>query len=54
MALQHQSFPAADSLLKALTNLFRGVTFEELQSVFYNWKRRLEWVIENNGEYFTE
>jgi hypothetical protein len=54
IALQHQSFPGANSLLEALTNLFRGVTFEELQSVFHNWKRRLESVIGNNGEHFTE
>jgi hypothetical protein len=53
-AIQDQSFEDPEELIEALTNLFDGITFEELQSVFHNWIRRLRRVIENRGEYFRE
>jgi histone-lysine N-methyltransferase SETMAR len=53
-AFRDQSFADADELLEALTNLFDSITFEELQSVFKNWIKRLEWVIAHGGEYFPE
>jgi hypothetical protein len=31
-----------------------GLTFNEVQSVFHNWMKRLAWVIENGGEYIIE
>jgi hypothetical protein len=40
--LQNQSFVDADELLEALTDMFDSVTFEELQSVFQNWIKRLD------------
>jgi hypothetical protein len=41
-ALRNQAFPDADTVVEALTDLFDGVTFEELQTVVQNWIERLE------------
>mgnify|MGYP001073832873 CR=1 FL=1 len=43
-----------EQLINEIQNIFDTLTFEELQSVFNEWIRRLEWVIENNGEYINE
>jgi hypothetical protein len=48
-ALQNRRFADADVTVRALTELFDSVTFEELQSVFQNEFERLEWVIRHNG-----
>jgi hypothetical protein len=53
-AIQTKSFKDPDELIEALTNLFDSITFEELQSVFHNWIRRMRWVIQKRGEYFHE
>jgi hypothetical protein len=50
-ALRDWTFVDADELLQALIDIFDGITFEELQSVFQNWIERLEWVIGHKGEY---
>jgi len=39
-------------ILDAVTELWDEVTFEELQNVFLAWMERLQWVIQNSGEYF--
>jgi hypothetical protein len=44
----------ADAMVRALTDLFDSVTFDELQSVFQNWIERLKSVIRHNGEYFIK
>jgi histone-lysine N-methyltransferase SETMAR len=54
VALQNQSFVDTDELLEALTDLSDSVTFGDLQSVFQDWMKRLDWVIKHDGEYFTE
>jgi histone-lysine N-methyltransferase SETMAR len=53
-AFQNQRFEDSNAILAALTDLWESITFEELQRVFSNWIRRLEWVIKNNGEDYTE
>jgi hypothetical protein len=53
-AIQNKSFQDPDELIEARTNVFDGITFEALQSVFHNWIRRLRSVIEKRGEYFHE
>jgi hypothetical protein len=30
------------------------LTIEDVQSIFYDWMRRLAWVIEHEGEYILE
>jgi hypothetical protein len=44
----------ADAMVRALSDLFERVTFDELQSVFQNWTERLKSVITHNGEYFAK
>jgi hypothetical protein len=41
-------------MVRALTDLFDSVTFDELQSLFQNWIERLKSVIRHNGEYFIK
>jgi hypothetical protein len=39
-----------------MTAVYRAwdeLTLEDLQSIFFNWIERLEWVIEHEGEYYT-
>lgn len=35
-----------------ILNAWEHVTFEQLQNVFYEWMKRLKWVIDNKGEYY--
>jgi histone-lysine N-methyltransferase SETMAR len=53
-ALQNRTFIDATALLEALTELWMTITLEELQSVFQNWIKRLDWVIQNGGKYFPK
>jgi histone-lysine N-methyltransferase SETMAR len=43
-----------DQIVPAITTIWRGVTFDRLQFVFQEWVQRLNWVMENNGEYYFE
>jgi hypothetical protein len=52
--LRNEEFDDADALLERLTTLFDDVTFEELQSMFLAWIRRLARVIQHPGEYLTK
>jgi hypothetical protein len=42
-----------EEILEAVTLTGDDVSFEELQSIFLNWRKRLEWVTENGEEYYT-
>jgi histone-lysine N-methyltransferase SETMAR len=53
-ALRNRRFVDSDDVIEVLANLFDIVSLHELQRVFQSWIQRLEWVIRNNGEYFTE
>jgi hypothetical protein len=37
-----------------LAKHWNGLTFEDVQSVFLEWKIQLNWAIENGGEYYSE
>jgi hypothetical protein len=43
-----------DQIVEPIATISRGVTFDRLQSMFQEWMQRLNWVIENNGEYYFE
>jgi hypothetical protein len=43
-----------DQIVEAITTIWRGVTFDTLQSAFQEWMQRLSWVTETNGEYYFE
>jgi hypothetical protein len=41
-----------EEILETITLTGDDVSFEKLQSIFLNWRKRLEWVTENGGEYY--
>jgi hypothetical protein len=53
-SIAESEFCCADAMVRALTDLFDRVTFDELQSVFQNWIERWKSVIRHNGEYFIK
>jgi hypothetical protein len=52
--LRNPRFVDSDNVVKALTNPFGSVPFDELHRLFQSWIRQLELVIRRSGEYFTE
>jgi hypothetical protein len=45
-------FPTIEEILDAIRHVWREVTLEWLQSVFFDWIERLEYVIEHDVEYY--
>jgi hypothetical protein len=44
-----------DKIKKAITVAWNDLTFEDVQSIFfYDWMRRVAWIIEHEGEYILE
>jgi hypothetical protein len=41
-----------EEILDEVTKRWDEITFEELQNIFLGWMERLQWVIQNGGEYF--
>jgi hypothetical protein len=52
--LKDREFHSHDEIEEAIKMAWNDLTFDEVQSVFYNWMNRLRWVIENGGQYITE
>jgi hypothetical protein len=52
--LKDREFHSRDEIKEAITMAWKDLTFDEAQSVFHNWIKRLRWVIDNGGEYMTE
>jgi hypothetical protein len=52
--MKDREFHSHDEIEEAITMAWNDLTFEDVQSVFYNWMRRLALVIENGGEYILE
>jgi hypothetical protein len=52
--MKDREFHSHDEIEEAITVAWNDLTFEDVQSVFYNWMRRLVLVIENEGEYILE
>jgi hypothetical protein len=45
---------SSDEIEDVIPNTWNDLTFDDRESVFRNWMRRLTWVIENDGEYIHE
>jgi hypothetical protein len=43
-----------DELKAAIAQIFGEIGQDTLRAVFVGWIKRLEWVIENGGEYYHE
>jgi hypothetical protein len=40
----------AEEIMITVEMIGEGLTLEEVQSVFFNWMERLEWIIEHGRE----
>jgi hypothetical protein len=49
-ALKGCEFNSSDEIEEANPKVWNELTFDEVQSIFHNWMRRLAWVIGNGGE----
>jgi hypothetical protein len=52
--MKDREFHSHDETEEAITVVWNYLTFEDVQSVFYNWMRCLAWVTENDGESILE
>jgi histone-lysine N-methyltransferase SETMAR len=51
--MKDREFHTVQDIRGWLTEIWNDLTFEDVQSVFLEWKIRLNWVIENGGEYYS-
>lgn len=54
LSLNEKKISSPEELISEIDSFFSEVTFEELQKVYKEWIKRLEWVINNNGEYYIK
>jgi hypothetical protein len=47
-------FHTVQDIRRCLTEIWNDLAFEDVQSVFLEWKIRFNWVIEKGGEYYSE
>jgi hypothetical protein len=52
--LKDREFNSSDEIEEVIPKVWAEPTFDEVQRVFHNWMSRLEWVIENAGEYIIK
>jgi hypothetical protein len=52
--MKNREFHTIQDLRRRLTEIWNDLTFEDVQSVFLEWKIQLTWVTENGGEYSSE
>jgi hypothetical protein len=52
--LKDRESNSSDEIEEAITKVWNELAFDEVQSVFHNWMRRLAWDIENWGGYIIE
>jgi histone-lysine N-methyltransferase SETMAR len=53
-SLVGQAFDEPDQLLEAITEFLNGIEPPEVVAVFSHWVERVQWVLENNGDYDHE
>jgi hypothetical protein len=52
--MKDREFHSHDEIEEAIAVAWNGLTFEDVQSVFYNWMCRFALVIGNEGECIFE
>jgi hypothetical protein len=50
--MKDREFRTAQDILRCLTEIWNDLTFEDFRPVFHEWQIRLNWVMENHGEYY--
>jgi hypothetical protein len=53
-AIKNREFHPVEEIVSAFHELWSRVISEVLQSVFFNWGERFEYVTEHNGEYYIK
>jgi hypothetical protein len=53
-ALARQQFPGQEDLLTGIQEFLSEIQRSELAFVFRHWIERVQWVLDNNGDYFHE
>jgi hypothetical protein len=52
--IKNREFHIVQDILHYLTEIWNNLTFEDVQSMSREWQIRLNWVMENGGEYYFE
>jgi hypothetical protein len=52
--MKDREFHFYEEIEEAIMVAWNDLTYEDVQSIFYDWMRRLAWVIEHEGEYILE
>jgi hypothetical protein len=52
--LRNRKFSSSDELEDVIAQVWNAFTFNDVQTVFRDWIRRLAWVAENDGEYMNK
>jgi hypothetical protein len=50
--MKDREFSGVEEIINAVQEIWREVTLERLQSVFFNWIERFEYAIEHDKEYY--
>jgi hypothetical protein len=50
--LKGKHFADMEEVKTKTTEALKGITLQEFQDCFENWKTRLDWCIASNGQYF--
>jgi hypothetical protein len=51
--IKDRMFDTTEEILIAIRKVWSEVTFEDLQSVFFDWIQQVEYVIEHEVEYYV-
>jgi hypothetical protein len=52
--MKDREFHSHEDIEEVITVAWNDLTVEDVQSIFYDWMRRLTWAIEHEGEYILE
>jgi predicted metal-dependent enzyme (double-stranded beta helix superfamily) len=52
--LRDRDFSLRDEIEDVITQAWNNLTFDDVQSVFTDWIRRVAWLAEDYGEYMSE
>jgi hypothetical protein len=52
--IKDRLFRTIEEIITAVHMVWSEVTLDDLQSVFFNWMERLEYVIDHEVEYYTD
>jgi hypothetical protein len=53
-ALAGQQFPEREDLLIGIQNIVSEIQRSELELVFRHWRERVQWLLDNDGEYLYD